>query len=243
MSIVPKHLIRYGLVLLGTAAAVGCDGVTDPGSISLSLSQTSATVAQGGSQTVTATLTRIGGFTGTVNLTVTGSQSGVTATVSDVHTSGSVTTATVTILAGAAVEAVYPLVVHATGSGVGEVTQAFTLTVTAPPPAPGYTLSLSASTLSIAQGASTPTTTVNLIRHNYTGPVTLYVVGTDDHDWYALPSGVTAAFSSNPASGDSSVLTLSVDAATVPGVYVVRVGGEASAGWFEVLLTLTVTAP
>jgi hypothetical protein len=62
----------------------------------------------------------------------------------------------------------------------------------------------------------------------------------EDHD--VLPPGVTAAFSSNPATGDSSVLTLSVDATTVPGVYFVRVGGEASAGWFEELLTLLVTA-
>jgi len=344
MSIVPKHLIRYGLVLLGTAAAVGCDGVTDPGSISLSLSQTSATVAQGGSQTVTATLTRIGGFTGTVNLTVTGSQSGVTATVSDVHTSGSVTTATVTILAGAAVEAVYPLVVHATGSGVGEVTQAFTLTVTAPPPAPGYTLSLSASTLSIAQSAWSPSTavylartnftgnvtlsvdnlptgvtsffqpfnsvtgspwamlllvagnalpgtytnllvrgvaaglsdrtapltltitvapftltlsspsldivrgaapqtiTVNLRRHSYTGPVELYVYGYLDDDG-ALPPGVTVEFSPSVVTGDSSLLSVTVSAATLPGVYALSVYGDSTAGWFEQVLTLTVTAP
>jgi hypothetical protein len=354
MSILRMHVIRYGLALLGTAAAVGCssegDGVTDPGSISpgsisLSLSETSATIEQGGSQTVTATLTRIGGFTGAVNVKVTGAVSGVTATVSNVQTSGSVTTATVTIFAGAAVPAVYPLVVHGTGIGVGEVTQAFTLTVpvglgfsislsesvlsivqgastptttvsitrlghqattvglyvtglpagvtdsfdpaswpvgastvltltvratavpgsynlqvnaydpeqegdvsapltltVAVPPAPGYTLSLSASALSIAQGASTPTTTVNLIRHSYTGPVSLYVNSYDDHVWYALPPGVTAAFSHNPATGDSSVLTLSVDAATVPGVYYLRVGGEASTGWWEEMLTLTVTA-
>lgn len=143
MSVHPKHLIRHRLILLGiAAAAVGCtsegDGVIDPGSISLSLSETGATVQQGSSQAVTATLTRAGGFSGAVDFTVTGAPSGVTATVSNVQTTGAVTTATITIVVGASVaSAVYPLVVHGTGSGVSEVTQAFTLTVTGPPAEPG----------------------------------------------------------------------------------------------------------
>lgn len=203
----PKRLIRYGLVFLSTALAVGCssdgDGGTGPGTISLSINPASATVQQGGSQTVTATLTRAGGFTGTVNLDVTGEPTGVTATVSDVQTSGSVTTASVTILVGAAVApALYPLVLHGTGSGVSEVTHAFALTVTAAP-VPAYTLALSSATLSIAQGAATPTTTVNLVRTNFTGSVTLSVEN--------LPTGVTAALNpASPISGNSSVLTLTV---------------------------------
>jgi hypothetical protein len=419
--------------------------VTDPGSIALSLSQNSATVEQGGSQTITATLTRFGGFSGTVNLTVTGAESGITATVANVQTSGSVTTATVTILAGDAAPGEYRLVVHGTGSSVGEVTQVFTLTVpvglgisislsatslsivqgastptttvsitrlghqattvghyvtglpagvtdsfdpaswpdgastvltltvsataapgsynlqvnaydpeqegevsapltlivTAPPPAPGYTLSLpqdlsisqgsssllsplylfrtgftgnvtlsvdslptgvtayfpvnptandstqfwlnvapdavpgsygnllvrgvaagladrtapltltitvapfvltlSSSALSIEQGAATPTATVNVVRHDFTGPVTLFAYGDIDEDG-ALPPGVTVAFSTNPVTGDSSVLTVSVGAGTAPGVYHIYVYGEASTGWSEEMLTLTVTA-
>jgi hypothetical protein len=246
MSILPMHVIRYGLALLGTAAAVGCssegDGVTDPGSISpgsisLSLSETSATVQQGGSQTVTATLTRIGGFTGTVNLTVTGAESGVTAAVSNMQTSGSVTTAIVTIFAGVAVPAVYPLVVHGTGKGVDEVTQAFTLTV--PVPSLGISISLSESALSIMQGASTPTTTVSITRlgHQATS-VGLYVTG--------LPAGVTDSF--DPASwpvGASTVLTLTVSATAVPGSYNLQVNAydPEQEGDVSAPLTLTVTAP
>ena len=120
--------------------ACGVDGPpTDSGSIFLSIATTSATVLQGGSQPVTATLTRIGGFSGTVSLSVTGQPSGVTAAVSDMQTSGAVTTATITIAVGAAVTpAVYPLLVHGTGSGVSDVTQVFTLTVTDTPAEPGY---------------------------------------------------------------------------------------------------------
>jgi hypothetical protein len=343
-SRIPRHLIRYGLVLLGTATAVGCEVVEpDPG-LSLSITRTRATVVQGGSQPVTATLTRIGAYSGTVDLTVTGVPSGVTATISNVQATGAVTTATVTIVVDAAVApAVYPLVVHGSGSGVSEVTQAFTLTVTASP-VPGYSLTLTAPTLSIAQGngggpptttvnlvrtnftgnvtlsvenlptgvstaffypdnpisgsssqlalvvagnaptgtfanllvrgvasglpdrtaplsltitvapftltlssptlsivqgAAPQTTTVNIVRNNFAGPVTLYV------DWFdSMPPGVTAAWAPNPATGNSSVLSLAVGAAAVPGVYELYVYGEATTGVFCcVPLTLTVTAP
>src|SRR5688500_8518556 len=179
-----RRLIRYGLALLTAAVAVGCkdDGVTDPGSIALSLSPTSASVAQGGNTTTTATLTRSGGFTGSVTLNVTGAPAGVTAAVSNIQTTGTVTTATVTVTVGAAVAAAtYPLVVHGTGTGVSEATATFSLTVTAAP-AGSYTLSLSSAALSIDQGACTPTTTVILNRTNFTGDVQHAVTG--------LPAGV-----------------------------------------------------
>ena len=103
----PRHSIRYGLVLLTALVAVGCkddgDDITDPGSIALALNPTSASVAQGGNTTTTATLTRSGGFTGSVTLNVTGAPAGVTAAVSNIQTTGAVTTATVTVTVGAAV--------------------------------------------------------------------------------------------------------------------------------------------
>jgi hypothetical protein len=345
MSIHGKHLIRYGLVLLGIAAVVGCEGPSEPdlGGISLSIITTGATVVQGGSQPVSATLTRTGGFSGTVDLTVTGTPSGVTAAVSNVQTTGAVTTATFTIVVGPGVTpARYPLVVHGTGSGVREVTQVFPLTVTAPPAVPGYTLSLTAPSLSLAQGEywshhamylvrtnftgdvtlsvenlpagvdaffypsgsisgdspelwlyvagdavpgtytnllvrgvaagladrtaplsltirvapfalmlSSPTlsiapggvpqaTTVYVARHTFTGPVTLEV---DENPEDGYPAGVTTTLAPNPVTVSSAVLTVSVDAAAVPGVYTILVSGRASTGVFWAAeLTLTVTA-
>jgi len=235
------HLIRYGLVLLASVAAVGCssDGVVDPGGIVLSLSETSATVQQGGSQMVTATLTRIGGFTGSVNLTVTGAELGVTTLVSNMQTSGSVTTATVTFLAGTADPGVYPLVVHGTGIGVGEVTRAFTLTVPVTIPVGlGVSISLAPAALSIVQGASTPTTTVNITRVAHQGEVNLYVAG--------LPAGVTASFDPVAWPAESSTrLTLTVAATVVPGSYNLQVNAFDVESDVEVSarLTLTVTAP
>jgi hypothetical protein len=221
---IPKHLIRRGLGLLVTAAAVGCssgDGGTEPGAIALAILPTSATINQGGSQAVAATLTRSGGFNGTVNLTVTGQPTGVTGVVSNVVTTGTTTTATVTINVDAATAVGdYPLVVHGTGTGVTEATAAFALTVAA---APAFTLTLNPTTLSIAQGASTPTTTVTLVRTNFTGNVALSVEN--------LPTGVTASFApASPISGNTSVLTLTV-------------AGNAPTGTFTNLLVRAAAAP
>jgi hypothetical protein len=136
MPIQSSRLTRYGLALLTAAVAVGCkdDGVTDPGAIALALNPTGGSVAQGGNTTTTAALTRSGNFTGSVTLSVTGAPAGVTAAVSNIQTTGAVTTATVTVTVGAAVAAgTYPLVVHGTGTGVTEASANFTLTVTAAP--------------------------------------------------------------------------------------------------------------
>ena len=95
--------------LLLVAISSGCsskgsDGTTTPtGSIALSLSVTSATIVQGGSTTAVGTLTRSGGFTGDVVLTVEGVPTGVTGSISNQSTAGTVTTATITILVGASV--------------------------------------------------------------------------------------------------------------------------------------------
>jgi hypothetical protein len=216
MSLRSRHLIRYGFALLGAAALAGCsskgDGGTEPGgAIALALSAAGASIVQGGSTPVTGTLTRSGGFTGAVNLTVTGAPAGVTAVVSNVVTTGLVTTATITVTvdAAAAVGGPTTLTVHGTGSGVSEATATFALTITA---TPAYTLALSQSALTIVQGAATPTTTVTLARTNFPANVALSVDN--------LPTGVTASFNpASPVSGNTSVLTLTVAANAPTGTF------------------------
>jgi hypothetical protein len=130
------------------------------------------------------------------------------------------------------------LLVRGVASGLSDRTAPLTLTITVAP----FILTLSSPTLSIVQGAATPTTTVNVVRNDFAGPVTLYV-GWDGEDHDVLPPGVTAAFAPNPATGNSAVLTLTVGAAAVPGVYDLWLYAEASTGWFDgIPLTLTVIA-
>ena len=236
MPFLSKHLFRSGLALLGTTAVVGCgsggDGGTNPGSISLVLSPTSASIVVGGTQDITATLTRAGGFTGIVNLTVTGQPTGVTATISDVRTLGTMTSATVTILVDAAtVPAVYPLAVHATGSGVSEATASFSLTVAELPAA--YALIVN-NNPTIVQGASGPANIV-LVRQKFTGDVTLALEG--------APAGITGVFAPNPVTASASVLTISVAGTVAPNTYNMTVRGTSSLTDRTTVFAVTVAAP
>ena len=217
-------------------AAVGCKSekiVGTEGSIVLALAPTSTTIQQGGSTPVVATVTRSGSFAGTVTVSVTGAPTGVTGVVSNVQTSGTVTTATITITVDATtVPGTYNLTARASGTGVSEATAPFGLTVTE---LPAYTLTLSPSALSIPQSGNTPTTTVNLGRTNFTGPVTLSMEN--------APTGVTASFNPAPATGASSVMTLTVGIAVTPGLYNVTVRGVATGLTDRTApLALTVTA-
>lgn len=131
-----KPMSRLVLAALAAAAGMACksDGTAaETGTIVVALNPTSASVAQGGSTVVIATLTRSGGFDGAVQFGVTGNPTGVTGAVSNEITNGVVTTATITVSVAATVAAgVYPLVVSGSGSGVTTATVNFTLTVTAP---------------------------------------------------------------------------------------------------------------
>lgn len=244
-----KSLVQYGLVLMAGAAMAGCgrggdvgtDPIPDSGSISLFLSQPNGIVRQGGSQTLTATLNRAGGFAGAVSFVVTGNPSSVLAGVSHEHTSGMVTIATLTLSVGAETPpSNYRINLHAIGSGVKEAIAGYTLTVTGADQG-GFKLTLSSPALSIVQGASTPTTTVNVVRNNFTGPV---VLGVDEGDCHGtMPPGITGTFAPNPATGNSAVLTLKVDASAAPALYYLQVNAYTPSGVLELApLTLTVVA-
>ena len=231
--IIPKHLIRRGLALLGTAATVGCSS-TQPGA-SLAIAPTSASIVQGGSAAVIATVTRSGDLTETVYMTVTGTPGGVTAVVSNVQTTGAVTTATITITADEpsfpAAPGTYSLVVHATRTPNGETvaTAAFPLTVTEA----AFRFEQFGG-FGVDRGANVEIDVTLLRRVNFTDAVTLSVTG--------LPAGMTAAFVPPAPTGNSSVLTLTVGATVVPGDYLLTVNGAATAGDTHTPLEIVVSS-
>ena len=228
---------RSLVCLFAAALVVGCgtSGGTGPGgsgSISISLSKTTVTAPQGGTDNLTASITRAGGFDGDVAIATAGAPSGVTAAASNVSTTGGTTTGTITVTVAASVNpGNYPLTVTASGNGVATVQAQVTLIVTA---IPAISLSLNPAAVTIAQAAS-GTSTVSLARTNFTGTVDLTVTG--------LPQGVTAQFAPAAVTGTSSVLTLTVAAAVAAQAYPLVVRGTAS-GLTDALtnLTLTVTA-
>jgi hypothetical protein len=199
------------------------------GSIELSVTPTSATVQQGGSTVVTGSITRTD-FTGAVTISVEGAPAGATGTV---LLSGDAVTVTIAV-ASATVTGVYPLTIRAKGAGLStDATATFTLTIAAAS-ASSYTVTLGPPTLSVAQGG-TGTSTVTLVRTNFTGNVAFSVDN--------LPTGTTAAFAPNPASAGTSVLTLTVGSTTAAGLVNLVIRGTA-AGLTDVTapLGLTVTA-
>ncbi|MEZ4589281.1 MAG: hypothetical protein R2909_23140 [Gemmatimonadales bacterium] len=202
-----------GLALAaGLVAACGkSEGGTGPGdnpAISISISKTSLTIQQGGSDDLVATITRSGGFSGVVNISTEGAPAGVTAAASNVTTNNGTTTGTITVAVGAAVApGTYNLTVRASGSGVDPKTVSLTLTVTA---APAITVAVNPTSLSLAQGAS-GSAAVTLTRTNFTGAANLTLEG--------APTGVTGTFNPAAPTGTTSTLDLQVAATTTPGSY------------------------
>jgi hypothetical protein len=238
-----RHLRRphRAALLLCTAALFvqACGSSDDGGSttptpgITISLSPTSASVAQGASTTVTATVNATGGFTGTPTATVTGAPTGVTITPTNIQTSGTTTTITVSLAVASSVPTgTYTLTATGSGSGVSSVTATFTLTVTAAP-ASSFALSLNPASLSVAQGGN-GSVTVNIARTNFADAITLAAEG--------LPSGVTAAFTTSPTTGNSASLALTAAATAATGTSNVTIRGTSGTTAQTTTLALTVTA-
>src|SRR5512146_1363213 len=142
---------REGIAAVATALALACGGggdggpVGNAGSIQLTVNPTTLPIQQGGSGTVTASLTRGGGFGGVVALAVTGLPTGITPTITPAQLSGTTTSATVSVIADATVTPqTYSATVTATAQGVGQATATYQVIVTAQP---NYSLSVVPSAL------------------------------------------------------------------------------------------------
>lgn len=214
------------LTLVVTAA-------TTPG-FSLTATPTALSVVAGAQGTSTLTIARSGGFTGNVQLAAEGAPTGVTTSFSVAPVTG--TSSTLTLAVGAATApGTYPITVRGTGTGVTERTATVTLTVTATAPTPTLTVASAVSTVSVAQSQSSAAIALTLTRGGgLTGDATMALEG--------APTGVTGAFTPNPATGTTSQLVLSVGAAVAPGTYPLTVRGTVGTTSGTATISLTVTA-
>ncbi len=198
-------------------------------SFTLSASPSSLTVTQGSSGTSTISVTDVGGFSGSVTLAASGLPSGVTAAFGTNPTTGTsvlTLTASSTATTGAAT-------VTITGtSGSLTATTSIALTVSAAA-SPSFTLSASPSSLTVTQGTSGTSTISVTDKNGFTGSVTLAASG--------LPSGVTAAFGTNPTTG-TSVLTLTASATATAGTSTVTITGTSGSLTASTTIALTVSA-
>jgi hypothetical protein len=197
--------------------------------VRLSANPTTQSITAGQSASYTIELERTN-FAGPVDLAVSGLPAGATAGFNPDPTAGNSSILTVNTVAGtAAGTSVLTISGSASGASVTSTTVNMTVNL-----APSVRLSATPAVQAIVAGQST-SYTITLKRTNFTGPVNLAVSG--------LPTGATAGFSPNPATGTSGVLTITTAANTPGGSYNLTLSGSApGATVAPAAVSLTVTA-
>ncbi len=180
----------------------------------LSASPTSLTINRGASGASTITITRTGGFTAGVTFSLSVLPTGVSGSFNPNPATGGSSVLTLTASSTATLGAA-TITVTGTGGGLSRnVLIGLTVNDVA---TPDFTLSASPPSLTINRGAS-GTSTITITRTGgFTAGVTLSASG--------LPSGVTAGFNPNPATGGSSVLTLTASSTATLGAATITVTG------------------
>jgi len=205
-----------------------CGGSVPTGSFTLSPSAATLSVAPGASATDTIAIVDTGTFSGSISLTASGLPSGVTATFgTNPATATSVVKFTASSTAPVGTSTV---TITGTSGSLTPVTTTIALTVGSSRTG-SFTLQPSAAALTIALDAG-GTDTVNVTDvGGFTGPVTLTASG--------MPSGVTAAFGTNPTTG-SSLLTLTASNSATTGAATIAIQGT-STGTASGTLSATTT--
>lgn len=239
--------MKFPQLLTGAAGAAllmcltGCSGFSSGSQntnltpdFTLAVTPTAASVAQGGSTSVSASVAPQDGFSGTVQLSVGGLPAGATASFSSSTVNGS-GNPSITITTSKSVPAgQYSLTVSGAS---GTLTHAadVALTVSTTSNTADFSLSMSPSVQSITAGNSASFTATIAATNGFTGSVTLGAS--------SLPTGVTASFS--PASittSGTSTLTLTSTKSTVAGTYPVTISGTSGTLAHSSNISLVVSA-
>jgi hypothetical protein len=175
----------------------------------------------------TVAVTPAGGFAGKVALAASGLPSAMTAAFATNPTTGA---SVLTLSASSAATAKTTIITITGTSGSLSTTTQLTVTVQ---PAPSFTLADSPGALTIVAGSSGISTVAVTPAGGFVGKVALAASG--------LPSGMTAAFATNPTTS-TSVLTLSASSTVPPGAATVTITGTSGALAKTTKLTLTVEA-
>ncbi len=196
---------------------------------SLSANPTSLTINRGASGTSAITITRTGGFTDSVTLGASGLPTGVTASFAPPSTTSGSSVLTLSASSAATLGAA-SITVTGTGGGLTRTTP-INLTVTQPQ-TPDFTISASPQALAINRGAS-GTSAITITRTGgFTADVTLSLG--------VLPQGLTASFNPNPATGGSSVLTISASSSASLGAVALTITGTGGGLTRNIPFSLTV---
>ena len=203
----------------------------------ISISPSSVTVQQGGSNTTTVAPVLTGGFDAAITFSAKGMPTGVTASFNPitVPAPGSGTSILTLDAASSTVPGTYTITVTGSGSGITN-SATFSLIVAVPAT---FTLSASPTSVTVAEGSSGTSTITSAIGTGFVSPVTLTSSVSPS---VAIPP--VASFSPNPiptpGSGNST-MTIAVPAGTPTGKYTITVTGTGGGTSATTTVTLTVT--
>lgn len=208
------------LALLVPAGAIFAASQSPKPGVTLQVSPANQSVQQGQSAAYVLSLTSTGGFSGTVSLTVAGLPVGSSAAFSPTSVTvgpGSTSTLAMNVATASSTPAgTKTLTITGTsGKTSGSVTADLTVTYKV---SSSFSIGAIPGSVTVAPGA-TAAYGLQLTRNNFTGPVTLSLLG-------GLPPGAVATFSPNPVTGGSSTLQVSTAASTPAGSYTLSVVGS-----------------
>jgi hypothetical protein len=204
-------------------------------------SPSSVTVNQGSNGTSTITITSLNGFNSATTLSASGLPSGVTAAFSTnpvTPPANGSATSTLTLTASATATTGAATVTIAGTSGSTTHTTTINLTVNTAAQ-PNFTIGASPSSVVVTQGGNGTSTVTITSQNSFSSATTLSASG--------LPTGVTAAFSTNPvtppANGSAtSTLTLTASATATTGTATVTVTGTSGSLTHSTTISLTVNS-
>ena len=212
----------HSIVVTVNAAAVG--------TLALTSTLPTVTLAAGDSRPLSIGVIRGGGFDGPVTLTPT-CPTGVTCTFQAGNTVATgFSSGTLQIVISAAVAAgTYAINIRGSGAGVADATLSVALVVTG---STAFSMVITPNPLTVTAG-TTATATVMITRGGaQTGDIGLIVTG--------VPAGVTATLAQSSVSGNSTTLTFSVPANAVASSTTVSVSGAAAATNSQIATVLLV---
>ena len=218
----------------------GC-GTTGTPDFTVGAAPSSLTVTQGSNGTSTITVTSLNGFNSATTLSASGLPSGVTAAfstnpVTPPANGNATSTLTLTASSTATTGTATVTITGTSGSTTHTTTVALTVNATA---AANFTIGASPSSVAVTQGGNGTSTITITSQNSFNSATTLTATG--------LPSGVTAAFSTNPvtppANGSvTSTLTLTASATATTGAATVTVTGTSGTLTHSTTIALTVNS-
>jgi hypothetical protein len=201
----------------------------------------SLAITQGSNGTSTITVTSLNGFNAATTLSASGLPSGVTAAfstnpVTPPANTNAASTLTLTVSATATTGAATVTITGTSGSTTHTTTIALTVNASA---TPNFTLAASPSSVAVTQGGTGTSTVTITSQNSFNSATTLSTAG--------LPTGVTAAFSTNPvtppANGSAtSTLTFTASASATVGAATVTVTGTSGSLVHSTTIALTVNS-